>query len=189
MFRNFPPSKVVYIAPLKALVRERIADWKDRLECNNYCLSHETMEHFRSHLSSIDDCYSNTLEELLAVSSHCHEYDELPVRCNEELLNGELTKQCRIAVNPQALDSFNTKTHLLFQAHFSRLNLPCADYATDTKSVRLRSDQRTAAGFLLSFRRFLSCSHRYLCRGQYFRKSEGKSSKDVHSSQCLTPFQ
>ena len=32
VFRDFPRSKVVYIAPLKALVRERIADWKDRLE-------------------------------------------------------------------------------------------------------------------------------------------------------------
>ena len=95
-----------------------------------YYLSHETMEHFRNRLSS-----SNTLEELLAVLSHCHEYDELPVRHNEDLLNGELAKQCRIAVNPQALDSSNTKAHLLFQAHFSRLNLPCADYATDTKSV------------------------------------------------------
>ncbi|KAH7946806.1 hypothetical protein HPB52_004326 [Rhipicephalus sanguineus] len=35
MFRSFnitPESKVVYVAPLKALVRERIADWKVRLE-------------------------------------------------------------------------------------------------------------------------------------------------------------
>ncbi|CAG8491424.1 14313_t:CDS:10, partial [Racocetra fulgida] len=30
-FREFPRSKVVYIAPLKALVRERVDDWKSRL--------------------------------------------------------------------------------------------------------------------------------------------------------------
>ncbi|RHZ82001.1 hypothetical protein Glove_115g19 [Diversispora epigaea] len=30
-FREFPKSKVVYIAPLKALVRERVDDWKARL--------------------------------------------------------------------------------------------------------------------------------------------------------------
>lgn len=30
-FRDFPKSKVVYIAPLKALVRERVKDWKHRL--------------------------------------------------------------------------------------------------------------------------------------------------------------
>ncbi|KAI8925867.1 Sec63 Brl domain-containing protein [Entophlyctis helioformis] len=30
-FRDFPKSKVVYIAPLKALVRERVQDWRARL--------------------------------------------------------------------------------------------------------------------------------------------------------------
>jgi antiviral helicase SLH1 len=30
-FRNYPKSKVVYIAPMKALVRERVGDWKKRL--------------------------------------------------------------------------------------------------------------------------------------------------------------
>ncbi|ORY41007.1 Sec63-domain-containing protein [Rhizoclosmatium globosum] len=30
-FRDFPKSKVVYIAPLKALVRERVSDWRARL--------------------------------------------------------------------------------------------------------------------------------------------------------------
>ena len=32
-------------------------------------------------------------------------------------------------------DSPHVKTHLLFQAHFSRLKLPVADYVTDQKSV------------------------------------------------------
>ena len=32
VFRGKPRAKVVYIAPLKALVRERIADWKVRFE-------------------------------------------------------------------------------------------------------------------------------------------------------------
>jgi antiviral helicase SLH1 len=30
-FREFPKSKVVYIAPMKALVRERVDDWRSRL--------------------------------------------------------------------------------------------------------------------------------------------------------------
>lgn len=30
MFKQFPEQKIVYIAPLKALVRERIKDWRDR---------------------------------------------------------------------------------------------------------------------------------------------------------------
>lgn len=32
VFNQYPSGKVVYIAPLKALVRERIDDWKNRLE-------------------------------------------------------------------------------------------------------------------------------------------------------------
>uniref|UniRef100_A0A336MI52 CSON001544 protein n=1 Tax=Culicoides sonorensis TaxID=179676 RepID=A0A336MI52_CULSO len=32
VFKNYPKAKVVYIAPLKALVKERIDDWKVRLE-------------------------------------------------------------------------------------------------------------------------------------------------------------
>lgn len=33
------------------------------------------------------------------------------------------------------MESPNTKTYLLLQAHFSRLALPCSDYYTDLKSV------------------------------------------------------
>ena len=32
MFRDDPEGKCVYIAPMKALVRERISDWKIRFE-------------------------------------------------------------------------------------------------------------------------------------------------------------
>ena len=95
-----------------------------------YYLSYHTMELFRDRLNS-----DTSLEELLTVLSDAHEYNELPVRHNEDLLNAELAKQCLLPVNPYSYDSSHTKAHLLFQAHFSRLNLPCADYATDTKSV------------------------------------------------------
>ena len=30
MFNHYPKGKAVYIAPLKALVRERVKDWKMR---------------------------------------------------------------------------------------------------------------------------------------------------------------
>lgn len=95
-----------------------------------YYLSYHTMQLFRDRLHG-----ENTLDELLSLLSDAHEYSELPVRHNEDLLNGELAKDCRLAVNQYSLDSSHTKAHLLFQAHFSRLNLPCADYVTDTKSV------------------------------------------------------
>jgi activating signal cointegrator complex subunit 3 len=32
VFKNTPKSKIIYVAPLKALAKERIIDWKKRLE-------------------------------------------------------------------------------------------------------------------------------------------------------------
>lgn len=47
----------------------------------------------------------------------------------------ELAKRCPIPVEEFTYDSPHTKANLLFQAHFSRLSLPCSDYYTDLKSV------------------------------------------------------
>jgi len=95
-----------------------------------YYLSHQTMQHFQDNLR----CDLN-LEQLLHVLSDAHEYDELPVRHNEDALNGELAESCPFPVDPHSLDSPHTKALLLLQAHFSRLQLPCTDYFTDLKSV------------------------------------------------------
>ncbi|EGV63827.1 Sec63-domain-containing protein [Yamadazyma tenuis ATCC 10573] len=40
-FRDFPGSKIVYIAPMKALVRERVDDWRARISKNS---SHKVVE-------------------------------------------------------------------------------------------------------------------------------------------------
>ena len=64
------------------------------------------------------------------------EYNELPVRHNEDSLNRNLSAQLPLPVEPpESFESPHTKTHLLLQAHFSRAELPIADYVTDTKSV------------------------------------------------------
>lgn len=95
-----------------------------------YYLSYVTLDMLRKQLEPTSD-----LEHLLKVLSDCHEFSQLPVRHNEDLLNGQLAADCRWPVNQNSLDSSHTKTLLLLQAHFSRLALPCADYSTDTKSV------------------------------------------------------
>lgn len=64
-----------------------------------------------------------------------HEFSDLPVRHNEDHVNSELAAKLPLSVDPHTYDSSNTKTHLLLQAHFSRVPLPSADYHTDTKSV------------------------------------------------------
>lgn len=48
-----------------------------------YYLSHQTMQHFQHNLR-----HDLNLEQLLHVLSDAYEYDELPVRHNEDALNG-----------------------------------------------------------------------------------------------------
>lgn len=99
---------------------------------------------------------------MLEIISNSKEFDEVPVRHNEDNLNEGLAKICPYPVNMKVLESPNTKTLLLFQvfifyfniminiilsylfiniyifiikAHFSRLELPIRDYLTDTKLI------------------------------------------------------
>ena len=82
---------------------------------------------------------SNTLEDVLTTLCDVAEYDEIPVRHNEDKLNADLAinvlKAGGYQVDRRAYDDPHVKASLLFQAHFLRLPLPMSDYHTDTKSV------------------------------------------------------
>lgn len=95
-----------------------------------YYLTHLTVQHFRHNLRP-----NMSLYEVMEVLCDATEYDQLPVRHNEEIMNADLAKMCPLDTSARSMESANTKTLLLLQAHFSRLNLPCSDYYTDTKSV------------------------------------------------------
>ena len=96
-----------------------------------YYLSHLTVQHFKHNLNGKMD-----LEEVLQVLCDSTEFDQLPVRHNEDHMNEDLAKNCPLeSSTTRSMESPNTKTFLLLQAHFSRLTLPCSDYYTDLKSV------------------------------------------------------
>ncbi|XP_041463235.1 activating signal cointegrator 1 complex subunit 3-like [Lytechinus variegatus] len=95
-----------------------------------YYLHHRTVRMFQDSLGS--EC---SLPDLLTILSDAHEYEDLPVRHNEDSLNSNLAEGLPLEVNRHSFDSPHTKTHLLLQAHMSRAQLPCSDYFTDTKSV------------------------------------------------------
>ena len=99
-----------------------------------YYLQHSSVALFASNLGP-----DNTLEALLHVLCGVAEYDELPVRHNEDKVNAELARQVANAggfkVDARLADDPHTKANLLFQAHWLRLELPMSDYVTDTKSV------------------------------------------------------
>ncbi|XP_074372528.1 DExH-box ATP-dependent RNA helicase DExH14 isoform X2 [Apium graveolens] len=120
-----------------------------RLTVNPAYYGLEGTEHgsLSSYLSSL---VQNTFEDLedagcikitedsvvfLLILSGASEYDELPVRHNEENFNEALSEKVPYEVDQNSLDDPHVKANLLFQAHFSQLELPISDYITDLKSV------------------------------------------------------
>eukprot|EP00930_Biecheleria_cincta_P022697 TRINITY_DN16541_c0_g2_i1.p1 TRINITY_DN16541_c0_g2~~TRINITY_DN16541_c0_g2_i1.p1 ORF type:complete len:2306 (+),score=474.18 TRINITY_DN16541_c0_g2_i1:62-6919(+) len=102
-----------------------------------YYLSHRTVAQFQRTLAR----EGMSFVEILRVLCECPEYDELPVRHNEDKLNAEFAELCPLEVDLaiQAYDSPHTKAFLLLQAHMWCLALPINDYKTDLKSVLDRS--------------------------------------------------
>ena len=96
-----------------------------------YYLKHKTVKLFFDKFT--DEHLS--VEKLLMISAQAHEFDELPVRHNEDILNEELARACRYKVTDESYDDPHTKAFLLLQSHFERLELPNSDYLTDLKLV------------------------------------------------------
>jgi replicative superfamily II helicase len=96
-----------------------------------YYLQHTTMRLFKQRLisNSIDE------EELLRILCDAAEYDELPVRHNEDITNRDMAEHLPLRVITHDFDSPHTKAFLLLQAHLLHHALPVADYATDTISI------------------------------------------------------
>lgn len=95
-----------------------------------YYITHKTLRHFDKKIKEGLSIY-----DLLKILSEAEEYDEVPVRHNEEHMNDALANICPYPVDRSRIDSPKIKTLLLFQAYFSHLPLPIRDYITDTKLV------------------------------------------------------
>jgi len=98
-----------------------------------YYLSHRTIRHLVKNAKR-----NASFSDVLSWMSSATEYDELPVRHNEDLINAELSKNLPIPAS--AFDSLpmwdpHVKAFLLLQAHMSRIDLPITDYVGDQTSV------------------------------------------------------
>jgi len=97
-----------------------------------YYLSHKTIRYLarkaKANASFID---------ALTWMSHATEYDELPVRHNEDLINAELSRALPFPATDFGLPMWDphVKSFLLIQAHMSRITLPITDYVGDQTSV------------------------------------------------------
>ena len=97
-----------------------------------YYLSHRTVRHLLETVKR-----NASFEDVLAWICLATEYNELPVRHNEDLINTELANLLPIKTDVLNLPMGDphVKTFLLLQAHFSRISLPISDYVGDLNSV------------------------------------------------------
>ncbi|GFG05046.1 putative helicase mug81 [Aspergillus udagawae] len=98
-----------------------------------YYLSHKTVRYLMSHAKP-----NPTFHDVLSWMCCATEFDELPVRHNEDLINAELARNLPLSVESMGdlpLWDPHVKAFLLLQAYMSRIDLPISDYVGDQTSV------------------------------------------------------
>ena len=97
-----------------------------------YYLSHKTIRR----LTKLAKAEAN-FGEVLSWMCGATEFDELPVRHNEDLINAEMEKNLPMKADVLGLPMWDphVKAFLLLQAYFSRIDLPITDYVGDLNSV------------------------------------------------------
>ncbi|KAG8346984.1 putative DEAD/DEAH box RNA helicase [Trypanosoma vivax] len=98
--------------------------------CSYYYLSHKTVYYFDTNIDA-----NSTHVDVLKALCEAEEFNELPVRHNEDRLNLTLSHTLPLPIDLNNADSPHVKAFLLFQAHFERSSLPISDYCTDQKST------------------------------------------------------
>jgi len=108
-----------------------------------YYLDYRTIEHFSAFFRDISSHVDPTqrsemFRKIFELISGSHEFSEVPVRHNEDLLNADMGKL--VPWDPfsswtWASDSPHAKAFLLLQAHCKSLPMPHKDYVNDLKSV------------------------------------------------------
>ncbi|ROW16805.1 hypothetical protein VPNG_01737 [Cytospora leucostoma] len=97
-----------------------------------YYLSHKTIRYLVKHAKP-----QASFLNVLTWMCNATEYDELPVRHNEDLINAELSRNLTFPGTSFGLPMWDphVKAFLLLQAHMSRIGLPITDYVGDQTSV------------------------------------------------------
>ncbi|KAL9120054.1 MAG: hypothetical protein Q9187_003393 [Circinaria calcarea] len=97
-----------------------------------YYLSHMTIRHLLNHAKP-----NASFPDVLTWMCLATEFDELPVRHNEDLINTQLSENLPLNADELGLPMWDphVKAFLLLQAYMSRIDLPISDYVGDQNSV------------------------------------------------------
>ncbi|KAK3987872.1 putative helicase [Cladorrhinum sp. PSN332] len=108
-----------------------------------YYLSHKTIRHLVKKAKPKAEFL-----DVLSWMARATEYDELPVRHNEDLINAELSRNLPFPGTAFGLPMWDphVKAFLLLQAHMSGIQLPITDYVGDQTSVLDQSIRIIQAG-------------------------------------------
>ncbi|KAL9036776.1 MAG: hypothetical protein Q9214_005989 [Letrouitia sp. 1 TL-2023] len=120
-----------------------------------YYLSHRTIRHVVNQAKR-----GASFEDALSLLCNAIEFDDLPVRHNEDIINTELSSNLPLGAGSLGLPMGDphVKAFLLLQAYMSRIDLPISDYVGDQNSVLDQSiriiqasiDVMTELGYLSS---------------------------------------
>jgi len=94
-----------------------------------YYLDYQSVAMFQETLHQ-----GSELCDILTILADATEYDELPVRHNEDKINEQLADKVRWPVREDFEDP-HVKANILFQCHMAKLTLPMSDFVTDTRSL------------------------------------------------------
>ncbi|OLY81608.1 putative helicase mug81 [Smittium mucronatum] len=108
--------------------------------CSTYYLSHLTMRILDDKMLLIDKNSKNSFFQMFSLLCDVHEWSELAVRHNEDILNRQLDQQVKYSLmsrdgNQTDFGDPKVKTNILLQFHLSRISLPISDYKTDLRTV------------------------------------------------------
>ncbi|MCJ1470873.1 hypothetical protein MMC07_009520 [Pseudocyphellaria aurata] len=121
-----------------------------------YYISHKTIRHLMKHAKK-----GANFEDALSWMCSATEFDELPVRHNEDIINAELSRNLPLDADNLGLPMWDphVKAFLLLQAYMSRIDLPISDYVGDLFSVLDQSIRITQASIdvLTELGYFSSC--------------------------------
>ncbi|MCJ1382493.1 hypothetical protein MMC17_005606 [Xylographa soralifera] len=98
-----------------------------------YYLSHNTIRHLIAHAKP-----HASFADVLSWMCGATEFDELPVRHNEDLINAQLSLNLPLkaeTMGDMPMWDPHVKAFLLLQAYMSRIELPISDYVGDQNSV------------------------------------------------------
>jgi Sec63 Brl domain len=131
---------------------------------------------------------------LLFALCSTHEFDEIPVRHNEEHLNEELSRKVmwgpdvadvlaenkgsRLHRNIEIYQDPHTKTFLMLQAYLEHTKLPISDYVNDTKSV-IENLPR-----ILAAMSFIAASNKERVEGSFEVMIQFSRTRQIFAARC-----